>query len=470
MAKKWKDPRTGRIFEGDENGWEITTNKTGDPNESVPARMEEHGMRATTLDDYIRRVGQYVPEAITAGGSMIGGIPGGMAGNIIGKGLQMMNPEWFGEYNKTFPQFEKDFATDTAIDMGFTGAGKVLGKLIPKETRKQMMQKLVQKYFPANELDAETKLAIDNDPNFKYTVGQGNKWANLIEQKFAPSARQAFEDVQNQDLITASKRFIADPAKVVNAAKREANLINTYKNANGEWKKGTPDFIKRLSGVGTAAKPNATRMKVAQEAISDPDRITQLHKATQDPQFAEKLFMNDLVESSIDATTGTFDPARARAYLHANQHTAAKAVPKSTMWEFDEFMKRAEVVNNNPTGQRTALRMYAGTGGLSIGLAGTTWYLSGNNPTASLAAGSTVLLGKQGMKMFAEKVLMNPKNARIATGLLGVDPLTKTAKQGTRDLLMQMKGLQVLIASPHGDNRPAEITNEGKIKFLDEKN
>lgn len=202
-------------------------------------------------------------------------------------------------------------------------------------------------------------------------------------------------------------------------------------------------------------------------AMKYPKRTEQLIKATGSNLEAKKIFQTEIMDKAFDEATGKFNPQLALDLLSARRNVADKVMSSQARTNMERFLTRAKIIQPFSANADTALRMTEG--GLELAMASAIGSVSGTVPKSLVGKGFSIILRKAGGRKFAQDVLMNPKNARIATGLLDIDPLSRTAKWGTRSLLSAMKGAQVYVRTPEGDEFPATITDSGKVR-LDNQN
>jgi hypothetical protein len=144
---------------------------------------------------------------------------------------------------------------------------------------------------------------------------------------------------------------------------------------------------------------------------------------------------------------------------------ASEAVPSNQLSNYNRFLKRAQLVGPHTENANVALKLnkLRGVISMSIGAGALT---AGHSLPVSAMIGGSVLLGSKGMKEFSERVLLNPRMARISTQLLDVDPKSKVAINGTRAILAALKGSQVAFMAPDGTQHKAEITKDGRVKVV----
>lgn len=209
--------------------------------------------------------------------------------------------------------------------------------------------------------------------------------------------------------------------------------------------------------------PDRTLTKVADKMLSDPQFTRQavLDLGSREP--VSKLFMNKLYRSSYDQAAGVLDTDKALKFLGDNQEIAKIALPSRNLSEVKRFLYRNSVVGPYSEGMNIGKKLRMGAAGISLGVGLGDFVAGGHLPIGAKTAVIT-LAGSEGAKMFTDKVLLDPKMARIATGQLDVSDKSTAAKAGTAALLSALKTAQVYIMTPKGKQR-GHINNQGKIVF-----
>lgn len=253
------------------------------------------------------------------------------------------------------------------------------------------------------------------------------------------------------------------------------NAYGKFRAAQDKWKELAqtvdPTMSKELLKAGKDGR--TTYLEVAREALSDPEKSRQFLNITKDKGTLKDLFTTDLVQNAIDPTNNRFDPTKALDYLKKKDLVAREALSSSARGNLERFVRRAQLVGPHTENANVGLKLRAGQAGVQIALGGAgliAGSFATDNPTLNTGAkvGGAVLLGIAGMNKFAKNVLLDPKMARIATGLLDIDPQSKAAKIGTKAILTAIKGEQVNFMTPDGETKPAIITNDGRVKILNQ--
>lgn len=235
------------------------------------------------------------------------------------------------------------------------------------------------------------------------------------------------------------------------------------------------DFHKEMTekiGTDMAARiekevtnPKISLKRLSAEAMNDPKRMEQFINATGTKTDAKKLVTSEIYKAAFDETSGKFNPTAGLNYLSSRRDIAKKAITSKALGEYERFLKRAQLVEPFSEGAYAKLKMANGALQMAIGigsmLAGG---LAGDIPSGVKFGAGTLLFGRA-TNEFSKRILMNPRYARIATGLLDADPKTRFAKMGEQVILNGLRGAQVIWRAPDGREFPAEVTEQGKVKF-----
>lgn len=494
---KYRDRLTGEIYEKDNQGNRIAstspTKQSKTPN--IITIPDASDISPPTENGPIGNIARFLPETLTAVGGMAGGalpfpgssLAGGAIGSMAGRGLRNISPELFGENQG---DAATQIATDVLVDRIFSGIGKVASNVFPSARNANILS-AARKIFPAR-IDKELRDNLIANPDFAVNAGQVNPLANFVENTFAAGAKADVVKGQEADILKRVSKDKLNPEYIIQSAQANAkdnipaltkernrlvtgyNLLSDKTTIKAQKLKEKVDASiealeqatesKFSQNILKAAKgnPDITPLQVARQALKDPAKMRQFIATTGDRASAKQLFMNDVVEKSIK--DGKFDPSVALNHINTNELVAKEAVPSNTLYQYKNFLKRAQLVGPHTENANVGLKLRYGTAGAAIA-AGAANIIQGAGIGLGAKTGGTILLGGAAMNKFAKEVLLDPRNARIATGLLDADPMSKTAKIGTKAILLGLKGAQVEFMTPDGVKHPATITNDGRVKI-----
>lgn len=241
------------------------------------------------------------------------------------------------------------------------------------------------------------------------------------------------------------------------------NAYGRFRKAQDYWQEVAKRLDSKMANDLLAAgkDPEQTYLTVAKEALKDPQKTRQfIGIAGRDK--ATRLFNDNLHNAAIDGT-GKLNPQAALDFLKTNDLVAKEALPSKTLSEYRRFFQRASIVGPHMEGSRLPMLMKLTSAGLSLGVGAGSWVAGASLPKSALF-GSLILGGAQQAHKATEKWLLNPRTARIATGLLDADPTSAKAKLGQKAILATMKGMQVMFRAEDGREFPVEITDGGRLK------
>ena len=219
-------------------------------------------------------------------------------------------------------------------------------------------------------------------------------------------------------------------------------------------------YTNELTSAGV--DPNTTLTKVGDKMLSDPQFTRQAVVDIGSREPVTKLFMDKLSRHAYNPNTGVLDTEAGLKFLTDNAEIARIAVPSKTLSEFKRFLNKNSIVGPYSEGLNIGNRLRYGANGIALGVGAMNFAAGGNIPFGAKAA-TIGLLGPEAIKTFTEKVLLDPKMARIAAGQLDIPDKSLAAKRGTAALLSALKTAQVEIMSPDGERQKGHINNQGKI-------
>lgn len=240
------------------------------------------------------------------------------------------------------------------------------------------------------------------------------------------------------------------------------NAYKRFRIAQDYWqevaKRQKPEIVGNLLAAG---KSEVTPMQIAKEAMNDPQR-TREFVGIAGRDKATRLFNDNLHNAAITGD-GKFDPQAALEFLKTNDLIAKEALPSKTLSEYRRFWQRAAIVGQHVEGSRLPMLMKLTSAGLGFTV-GAGNFVAGHGLPMSATFGLLTLKGAHSINKAAEKWLLNPRTARIATGLLDADPASAKAKLGQKAILATMVGMRASFMAEDGREFPVEIMPGGKLK------
>jgi len=247
-----------------------------------------------------------------------------------------------------------------------------------------------------------------------------------------------------------------------------SNAYGRFRKAQDFWahisNRLDPNMTKDLLSKGI--DPETTAKQVLETAISDPQKMRQFISMGGRGKATE-LFRGELSREMYDPITGKIDIQKGINYLNTNELSAKEAVPSQTLGNAKRLLARASIIGDSPSGSVSPLMRLA-SGVVSMGV-GAGNLMAGHNLGSSALAGTITLAGANSVNKFTEKVMFNPKNARIAAGLLDKDASSRESRFAQQTILNALRGARIMYQTPDGREISGEINNQGKVKLDSQK-
>ena len=265
---------------------------------------------------------------------------------------------------------------------------------------------------------------------------------------------RAFASSINTDIKAGVKGWGTQASKTYEKAQNyHANMV----------KRLQPGIVKKTLRA-EIEDPDITYMRAGQEALSDPQKMRHFINITNDKRAtAKQLLLNDLSDSTIDATTGTFSPGKALEYLEKNKLVAKEVLTPQYRTNVKRFLQKANQVQ--PLGWQSfanSLNMTKGRAAISAGLGLGNLALTGDTKSSAAFSG-LLFFSPMAAKEFSKRILMDPYYTKIATGALRASPNSPAGKQAARILMGAAKGLQVDLMTHSGRKVPTTVNEKGEI-------
>ncbi len=269
-----------------------------------------------------------------------------------------------------------------------------------------------------------------------------------LEPRRGEAGLKKLADLLGQDIDTSVKTLWKSPNDSLNS-------IKTANALNAEMK---DTFNKRILGrTMDTYKANADPSQVFALAKTRPEAAAEFVRALGPNQqrpikahFFEKLMQK--ADSPDTALTILDSPSYKKVFSSPD---------RADLTNLFRTLRRTESSGS------TSISMNYRKASIALGL-GTSLanQVTGDKKVSTSAlVGATALIGS---KAFAEKVLLNPRFARSASRLAGLDPSSSEATFLRKTLMTAMRGINLVVHLSNGEDRDAQIDVSGNIKLNDQ--
>lgn len=209
--------------------------------------------------------------------------------------------------------------------------------------------------------------------------------------------------------------------------------------------------------------PNTTFKMVAEEAIGDPLKARQLVNVSS-PDFARDLYFKKFVEKHMGKDI--FDSTGALIQFNKDKEIIAEFTNHAQRAEVERFLRVASMRGmGGGANLNSAIQYTEGKAGINATAGVLSAATRGSLPQSALAGG-TVFTVVPGARAFFTKILLNPKNARLATEALNKRVESSASNILGNALVGALKGTRVELQLPDGKTYPAEVGKDGKVQII----
>lgn len=304
--------------------------------------------------------------------------------------------------------------------------------------------------------------------------------ASWVENAFSDRAKGAMSYLSHQlkGDIKESMAIMWKNGTAARAAYERADTLNTALHRK------FPKQVQKFGGL-SGTDDIITGDDFVEFAFKDPERLQKFMDVT--PGSKPELqgeYLSQLFYDSIDPANQTFKPDEAiKRFSGIRKGTVEDTLfspeQQKTINSLLRVMKK--VSETKQAGEvafkmreysfaiqlaARALSSPVTTGAALVGAGGGISVLTGS--LAGLAIPAFGLTAMFGAKQFTKRVLMDPRNARIVTRLAKMKPYSPEAIAHSKNLLIALKGLPIMLEWPNGLKVQATINQQGKPEISPE--
>lgn len=280
------------------------------------------------------------------------------------------------------------------------------------------------------------------------------------------------KNLQEGGLSSLAKTLDSDIDESVarwNDGKQALSDLNTAHSATA-LKRGTfrnEIQTKMYSRTGGPTSQLDTRIpgdpsKVFTDAYQSPEKADRLIKAMgpDNAGFIKGDYFDNQLRPKVFGTSGDeFNPKAAIDELNDPNSVTRNIYSSYERNSMLRFFKAANVVSPSDVSSSHALAFKTGTFALTLGTSAAKVIfgggLTGGAETAAVGIGLEI-----GANSFTKNVLLNPRNAELASRLVKLPPTSDEAQAASKMLLKGLRGVQLTVGG-----KPATVQESGKVKL-----
>lgn len=249
---------------------------------------------------------------------------------------------------------------------------------------------------------------------------------------------------------------------------------NNHRNAIRELAlRSNPGLARNLLDAG--ASETSTLTQVANDALSDPAKMRTFIHNTGDTNrsFSGKIFMNNLIDQSIDSTKGGYDYGKLLDLLEKNHTMADVAMNPNQLQNALAFLRKAQHIQKVGHGAEGAVALTTGRSVISLierspalaaalfggGIGATQMW----GPLGAAGYSGLILGGVGATKLFTERVLLNKKYTRLAMQAIDPQGPSTGARVAEESLKAMMRGTEVWLRRHDGNYDKSYLDEKGNV-------
>lgn len=420
-----------------------------------------------------RAPAEFVPEALSTGGAILGGAAGGGtpfsipatmlgagAGREIGTGLQQKYPDIFGEP----PENPEQAAVVDAIAQGLVipGLGKAgkfaydTARIGPRKQIANVLSKsIMNRVSPSLRVAGATSVANEANAGLQ---GFNKNLTDILDE--AATDTSIHRGVLN-DTISKARPIPLSPAQraqmergVFNPDKLQ-NALEDYNDTLGSNKIGQDllSLNRDIANPKTAATQYYS--KIADRALSDVSEVRNFKLATGNPQAMEDLATTKLLRNATTGKGGFNAEKLIQGLEGADKEIYNEAISKGTR---DNITKLATTLRDAET---AITKGNANSGlfrraGRALTLAIPTGVIAG--PLAGAGTELGIVLGESAIKKFVS----NPENVKLIQAAAKTKFSSPESGIVGKAILGALRGTAVYVMTPQGRQKVV-VDDSGKL-------